>query len=478
MNYSHLTIPKQTQNLLKSFKDKIVVRFPPEPSGYLHLGHIKAFYINACVAKHYEGKLLIRFDDTNPTLESNEYERAIIEDLKILKPDINHVTYTSDYFDKLLDYADILINKGLAYVDLTGVDLMRKMREESTPSQYRDDDPSIVKNRWNLIRSGKTTEGILRLKTDLAHKNKAMRDPTIYRHIPKPHHRTGNKHVVYPTYDYACPIVDALEGVTHVFRSVEYNERNDQASFILKHLDFAKPIFIHYGRIGIKDAELSKRKIKESIENKKYDGWDDIRLYTLRGLLKRGLKLSALEDFMKDTSFPTVPVILDPAKLWHYNKMHIDMQSTRYMVIDDQNKVYFVPCESKNKQVPKYISNQLLGTRISHYDGAILISDDIKDKDVICLINWVSKQSFEVNGNQLIPVEKKTNRYIPWTTKDFVKVKIITIQGDALVTTNFYGEKALYDINLGDYIQLYQKGYYLCTCKNETEKTVTLTFIC
>jgi len=455
-----MIIPKNIQQSLKSTKTMIVVRFPPEPSGYLHLGHIKALYINACIAKHFKGKLIIRFDDTNPILESDEFEKAILDDLKYLGTDLTSVTYTSDYFPNLIDYAEKLINKGLAYVDLTEVELMRKMRETSTSSIYRNDSPSEVIEKWNLMKKGQSDSGVLRLKTDLSHKNKAMRDPSIYRVIKMKHHRTGESFNVYPTYDFACPIVDSMEGVTHVFRSAEYNERNDQADFILNNLNMKKPNFYHYGRISIKGAELSKRKIKAGIENGKYSGWDDVRLYTFRGLIKRGLLLTALEEFMKETGYSTVPVIIEPSKLWQINKKHIDNNSARYMVIDTQYQVFQIKPTLNSRKIPKYIKNQQLGTRDIYYDDEILISEKVDD--LICLINWGTKLTLSNKDGQLIEVEGETNKYTQWVTKSYVDVVIININDDVLEEKHYLGEEAMKYINPGDYIQLMQKGYYIC----------------
>lgn len=473
MEFKHSIVPKNIQKTVKS-DQKVVVRFPPEPSGYLHIGHIKALYINASFAKQHNGDIIIRFDDTNPALESTEYETAIMEDLKTLKVDTSKVSYTSDYFSKLISFADVLIDKGCAYVDLTDVELMRKMRETSTHSDYRDEKIDTIKERWHLMKSGQTKSGVLRLKTDLSHKNKAMRDPTIYRGVESKHHRTGDQFCVYPTYDFACPIVDSLEGVTHVFRSAEYNERNDQADYILKNLGLSKPLFFHYGRISIKDAETSKRKIKAAIAEGLYSGWDDVRLYTFRGLMKRGLQFSALEDFMKETGYSTVPVTLDPSKLWQINRKHIDKDATRYMVIDKSHKMFSVEISQKVKTIPKYGKNPELGQRDIFYDNTILISEPVNE--TICLVNWGSKMSMKNDDGKLIPVEDKTNKYIPWVTQNHVEVIVQNINGNLITTDTFYGEEAMKSLKVGEFVQLIQKGYYICA--DNDSKSIKLISAC
>jgi glutamyl-tRNA synthetase len=461
MEFKHLIVPKRIRNTVKH-NQKVIVRFPPEPSGYLHIGHIKALYINACFSKHFDGHLIIRFDDTNPILESSEFENAIIEDLKQLNVDMSLVTYTSDYFSQLINYAEILIDKGLAYVDLTDPKSLKEMRTNGIPSEYRSEDIQTIKDRWSSLKSGKIKSGVLRLKIDMSNKNKAMRDPSMYRSIDLPHHRTGTKYKVYPTYDFACPVVDSLEGVTHVFRSAEYNERNDQAAFILENLGLTKPLFFHYGRINIKDAEISKRKIKASIADGTYSGWDDVRLYTFRALMKRGLQYPALEEFMKETGYSTVSVTIEPSKLWQINRKYIDLKSSRYMVIDCKSFKTFDINDDRNSQtILKYAKNPDLGHREIFYGHKILISEPVEES--ICLVNWGTKMSVINKDGTLIKSEQKTTKYIPWVTPDYVNVNITEINGVQKNNKLFYGEKALGFIKPGDYVQLIQKGYYICS---------------
>ena len=478
MEFKHLIVNKYIQKSCKSVP-KVVVRFPPEPSGYLHLGHIKALYINSCIAKHFNGQLIVRFDDTNPLLESDEYEKAILEDLNSLKTDLSKITYTSDSFNQLIEYANQLIEKGLAYVDLTEKSEMKIMRNNGTPSDYRDETPSQVKQRWTDMQSGVQTSGALRLKIDLNHKNKAMRDPTIYRVINAPHHRTGNQFKVYPMYDFACPIVDSLEEVTHVFRSTEYLERIDQTNFILDHLKLQKPFFYHYGRISIKDAELSKRAIKKGIAENLYSGWSDPRLYTYRGMLQRGLQLSALEDFMKETGYSTCSVTIEPSSLWQINRKYIDKIATRYMVIDPVYKKYKVTPLHKSSIIPRYKNNPSLGTREIFYDNEILISDPV-DK-TFCLVNWGAKIPLIHSDGKFVEDTNQSDQYVMWVTDKYVDISITTVDGKTLINKNYLGEEAMKFILVGDIIQIMQKNYYKCIankCIDNSGNLIELLEIC
>ena len=210
---------------------KVVTRFPPEPSGYLHIGHAKAAMLNDAIAKKYHGKLILRFDDTNPQKEKEEYVENIMSDLKTIGVQHHVLTHTSDHFDLILGYATRMIKEGIAYVDNTPVEQMRKWRMDGVEAPSRNASVEENLKLWQEMQEG-TPEGLkccLRAKIDMQAKNKTMRDPTIYRcNVGTPHHRTGTKYKVYPTYDLACPIVDSIEGVTHCLRTDEYRDRNEQ----------------------------------------------------------------------------------------------------------------------------------------------------------------------------------------------------------------------------------------------------------
>ena len=241
-------INKKLYSRLKSYDGKIVTRFPPEPSGYLHIGHVKALYCNVVLAERYHGKWILRFDDTKPNTESPEYITAIKEDIKRLGPIPDKITYTSDSFDIIKSHADNLIKHGLAYVDDTPLEKMRKERLERKESAYRNRDTVENVQLWNQMKTGKKTTGVLRIRMSIKNDIGALRDPTIYRCLDTSHDRAGTQYV-YPTYDFACPIVDSIEGVTHVFRSVEFTDRNEQYRWILSMLGLRTPELHTYSRV-------------------------------------------------------------------------------------------------------------------------------------------------------------------------------------------------------------------------------------
>jgi len=383
---------------------EIITRFPPEPSGYLHIGHVKAIFINYVIAKKYNGKFIVRLDDTNPETESTEYEQSILEDIAKLGVVADKYSRTSDYFNKILDHADKLVEDGLAYVDDTDKETLKQQRRNFVESKDRNNDIEVNIKNWNYMKEGIKLNCVLRLKLDFKSKNGAMRDPTIYR-SGKSHHFTLDKYKVYPTYDFACPIVDVIEGVTHVYRSTEFNDRDAQYNAILSMcmnvstscmLNLEKPRLASYGKIEFKDAMMSKRKIKDLIKEGKVSGWDDPSLMTIRGLFRRGLCLDALIDFISRMGFSKNNIEMTQDALWGINKKLIDKVATRYMAIKKDNLMKM--CVSYNqshdsvKNINNFIKNPSLGIRPIYYSPNIYIDKDeyknVNKDEKITLMNW------------------------------------------------------------------------------------------
>ena len=287
--------------------EKIHTRFPPEPNGYLHIGSAKAIWINWSTAKKYGGLFNLRFDDTNPVREDDEYVRSIIEDIRWLgaEPD-GGIFYGSDYFDKCYAYAVRLIEAGKAYVcDLTP-DQLREYRgtltEPGRPSPWRDRSVEENLRLFTEMRDGKHAEGThtLRAKIDMASPNMNMRDPVIYRIVFAHHHRQGDKWCIYPMYDFAHPIQDALEGITHSLCSFEFENHRPLYEWVIDNIGFEhKPKQREFARLNMTYTVMSKRYLRELVEGGYVSGWDDPRMPTLCGLRRRGYESAAIMDFLQ-----------------------------------------------------------------------------------------------------------------------------------------------------------------------------------
>ena len=297
-------------------------RFPPEPNGYLHIGHAKALEIDFGMAEQYGGLCNLRMDDTNPTKEDEEFVDAIKEDIKWLGHNWDdRFYYASDYFEQMYEYAVELIKKGLAYVCELTPEQMKEMRGDTqTParSPYRDRPVEESLDLFRRMRDGEFEDGkmTLRAKIDLASGNFNMRDPVIYRINRLPHHRQGTKWVIYPMYDFAHPIEDALEGITHSLCSLEYEAHRPLYDWVVNNISVeCKPRQIEFARLGITNTVLSKRKLRNLIENGYVAGWDDPRMPTLCGLRRRGYTPAAIRAFHERNGVSKVNSLVDFAFL-------------------------------------------------------------------------------------------------------------------------------------------------------------------
>jgi len=280
-------------------------RLPPEPNGYLHIGHVKAFMIDYLIAKENDGELILRFDDTNPVKEETEYVEAIQDDARWLGIEWVKVTYASDYFDLLYEWAVRLVRKGLAYVDDQSAEEVSSSRgtltEPGKNSPYRDRSTQENLDLLERMKNGEFPDGsrVLRAKIDMAHPNINMRDPVMYRIIHEPpHHRTGSKWKIYPMYDWSHGQNDSMEGITHSLCSLEYENHRPLYEWFLDQLEVLKPRQIEFARLNVTYTVMSKRKLRRLVQEGHVKGWDDPRMPTLRAMRRRGYTAEAIHDFI------------------------------------------------------------------------------------------------------------------------------------------------------------------------------------
>ena len=319
---------------------RVHTRFPPEPNGYLHIGHAKSICLNFGIATQYEGLCNLRFDDTNPTKEEDEYVKAIIKDVHWLGFDWeDRLFYASDYFDQMYDYAVQLILSGKAYVDDLSADAIREYRGTLTdpgresPHRNRSVEENI--DLFERMRVGEFDNGsrVLRAKIDMASPNLNMRDPVIYRILHAKHHRTGNKWCIYPMYDWAHGLEDSIEEITHSICTLEFEDHRPLYDWFLDQLGIYHPLQIEFARLDLTYTIMSKRKLLQLVEQGYVNGWDDPRMPTISGLRRRGYTPEAIRDFCERVGVAKTDSVIDIALLEHCIREDLNKRAPRVMCV-------------------------------------------------------------------------------------------------------------------------------------------------
>ena len=367
--------------------EHVTTRFPPEPNGYLHIGHAKAIAIDFGIARDFGGKCNLRFDDTNPVKEDVEYVDSIKEDIHWLGFDWEEREfYASDYFDQLYEFALKLIRKGKAYVDDLSADEIRLHRgtltEPGKESSYRNRTVAENLDLFQRMRSGEFPDGarVLRAKIDMASGNINMRDPVMYRilHEP-PHHRTGDKWNIYPMYDFAHGQCDSIEGITHSLCSLEYEDHRPLYEWFLKELEIFEPRQIEFARLNMNYTVMSKRKLLKLVIEKLVNGWDDPRMPTLSGLRRRGFTSESIIDFCSRVGVAKNDSVVDIALLEHCIREDLNTRALRKMAVQHPLKVVLVNYPENQTEEMDAINNPEdpgMGTRQVPFSGVLYIEKD------------------------------------------------------------------------------------------------------
>ncbi|MCF6310823.1 MAG: glutamine--tRNA ligase/YqeY domain fusion protein [Verrucomicrobiales bacterium] len=335
------------QDLESGKHSAIVTRFPPEPNGYLHIGHAKSICLNFGIAEEYKGRCHLRFDDTNPAKEDQEYVDSIKEDVRWLGFDWKeNLHFSSDYFDQLYDWAVHLIREGKAYVDDLNVEDMRAYRgsltEAGKDSPFRTRSVEENLNLFAAMKNGDFDEGakVLRAKIDMAHPNLNMRDPVLYRILKKHHHRTGNTWCIYPNYDFTHGESDALEHITHSLCTLEFENHRPLYEWFIDNLPVpSQPRQIEFARLNLTYTVISKRKLLQLVEDQQVSGWDDPRMPTLSGMRRRGYTPESIRHFCGRIGITKFNATTDVALLEHSLREDLNLNSPRVMAVLDPIKV-------------------------------------------------------------------------------------------------------------------------------------------
>ena len=336
-----------TDNEENTYGKRVHTRFPPEPNGYLHIGHAKSICLNFGLGKSYHGLTNLRFDDTNPVKEDVEYVESIEEDVKWLGFEwYGDVHYASDYFGKLYEYAQVLIKKGKAYVDDQTPEEIRATRGDfttpGTNSPYRDRSVEENLRLFEEMKAGKYKDGekVLRAKIDMADPNIVMRDPVLYRILHADHHRTGSEWNIYPMYDYAHPVSDAIERITHSVCTLEFEVHRPLYNWVLEDWeDTEKPKQIEFARLNVTNMVMSKRKLRQLVELNLVSGWDDPRMPTISGLRRRGYTPESIRDFCERIGVAKADSMVEVGLLEFCIREDLKLKAPRYMAVLDPVKV-------------------------------------------------------------------------------------------------------------------------------------------
>ncbi|MFH2105832.1 MAG: glutamate--tRNA ligase [Candidatus Micrarchaeota archaeon] len=484
----HFEKKEEKEKKIIEAKENVITRFPPEPSGYPHIGHAKAAWLDYTVAEENGGKMILRFDDTNPEKETLEFVDAIKEGLKWLGVKWSEESYTSNNMEKLYSFAEKLIKDGKAYVCTEKQEEMSEMRTSKKPLKDRANKPEDNMKLWNEMKKGKRY--VLLFKGDLKSENTVMRDPTLARVIEGKHYKQGDKYKVWPNYDLAVVVMDNLEGITHSMRTKEYELRDELYFALCDALGFKKPELIGFSRLEIKNAPISKRLLKPLVEEKKVMGWDDPRLPTLSGLKRRGILPHAIKDFVLSFGLSKVESNPDYEKLLVFNRKLLDPISKHYFFVPNPVKVRLIGAKPQLLELPLN-PKEKVGYREMAVGNVVYINenelDSIKIGEVFRLKDFCNVKLLK-KGN-VVEAEVVKDEMVPkklqWVCEEHTPTKILVpkdllkdekFDPESLEVIEGYAENDCERLNIGEIVQFERFGF--CRLDKKGDKKLTFVFSC
>lgn len=523
-NFIHQIIDKDNEEGV--YGNKVYTRFPPEPNGYLHIGHAKSICLNFTTAQKYGGKTNLRYDDTNPVKEDVEYVDSIEEDVKWLGFTWEKRLWASDYFDTMYEAAEELVNKGLAYVDDLTPEEIREYRGtlkspgKESPARSRSIEENL--DLFRRMKAGEFADGekVLRAKIDMASPNINMRDPIIYRIAHINHHNTGDKWCIYPMYDFAHPIEDAVEGITHSICTLEFEDHRPLYEWVLENVGFWKnpPKQIEFARLNLTNTVMSKRLLKSLVDEGFVDGWDDPRMPTIAGLRRRGYTPESIRNFCEEIGVAKSNSTIDSAMLDFCIREDLKEKVQNRNVIEDpikvvltnypEDKTEMITVEN-NRNVSEMGNREIPFSREIYIDGAdfmevpvkkyfrlfpgnevrvkgayfITCNEVIKNKDgsvaeLRCTYDPETRSGSGFEGRKVKGtihfVDAKTA--VPVKVRNYDPLYIENEEGENVLNPNSAEEKICYaepmiaEAKPGERFQFFRHGYYIADSKLTTDE--------
>jgi len=494
-NFPEILVPKEKiqereglPELKNAIQGNVITRFPPEPNGYPHIGHAKAAIINSEYAKMYGGKFILRMDDTNPEAERMEYHAAIKVGLEWLGVEFDIIKNTSDDMELFYEKGMELINSGKAYVcKCKREDISKNRRERKACKCSLEDIDKNNKNWEKMQEKFKPGEAVVRFRGDMKADNAVMRDPVLFRIIEGKHYTLGEKYRIWPSYDFAVAIEDSIDGITHAFRSKEFELREELTNSILDTLGMRKPHQGFFSRLEFKGMPISKRVIKPLIEEGKVSWYDDPRLPTLEALRRRGIKPEAIRKFIMSLGLTKANTLAPFDALEAFNRKFVDSDSIRLFMVSDAKKLTVNDLPMSSVEIPNHPINDM-GKRKIDVDGNFYISgedsESIKEGMQIRLLGLgnvsITKKGIELEGNFIEgePKDIPKIQWIPQKTAHEIKMLVpkILFNGeefneDSLEELNVYTEPHYLQLKEGEEVQFVRYGY----CRKDSQNQAIFT---
>ena len=443
--------------------ENIVLRFAPNPSGPLHIGHSRAAVPNAEYVKRHDGKLILRIEDTDPKRVYEDAYEMIPEDLKWLGINPDEIIYQSDRFEIYYDYARQLIEKGAAYMCTCDGATFKELKDNCKACPCRDNSVEENLKLWDKFDTMDAGEAVLRVKTDINHKNPAIRDWVAMRLVDETHPRLGNKYRIYPMMNFSVALDDHLMGMTHVLRGKDHLANSEKQKYLYDHMGWDLPEFIHYGRLKMEDIALSTSKALEGIENGTYSGWDDPRLGTLRAVARRGIDPRTIYNLITEIGVKMADSAISWKKIYGLNRNLLEPVANRYFFVEDPQLIEVKGYEDGEVTIerPLHADHLDRGNRILSFDGsAYLAKEDVED-GVFRLMDAVNvdirDNEVTYNSTSFEDARAVKAKIIQWVPSE-ENVNVTIVMDDASLKKGL-GESALSDLKVGDIVQFERVGF-------------------